>query len=84
MTFTRNQVQLTRPPQGRFFINVKTMKHRQLLLATVLVSFGVLLISAAFIIPPTGVIDPTVLTAFGEILTFAGAIIGIDYRHRDR
>ena len=29
-----------------------------------------------------GVIDPTVLTAFGEILTFAGAVIGIDYKHR--
>ena len=54
----------------------------QLLLAVSLVIFGVLMITAAFIVPPIGVIDPTVLTAFGEILTFAGAIIGIDYRHR--
>lgn len=58
------------------------MKKHQLLLATVLVAFGVLLIIAAFIVPPTGVIDPSVLTAFGEILTFSGAIIGIDYKHR--
>jgi len=57
-------------------------KSQQLLLATTLVAFGVALIIAAFIIPPTGVIDPTVLTAFGEILTFSGAIIGIDYKHR--
>ena len=57
------------------------MKH-QISLAVMLVIFGVVLISVAFFVPPTGVIDPTVLTAFGEILTFAGAIIGIDYRHR--
>lgn len=57
------------------------MKH-QVFLAVMLVIFGVVLISAAFFVPPTGVIDPTVLTAFGEILTFAGAIIGIDYHHR--
>ena len=57
------------------------MKH-QLCLSTSLVIFGVVLIVYSFIVPPTGVIDPTVLTAFGEILTFAGAIIGIDYRYK--
>ena len=56
----------------------------QLLTSVALVTFGVLLLIAAFLVPPTGVIDPTVLTAFGEILTFAGAIIGIDYHHRVR
>ena len=59
------------------------MKHKlQILLAVILVIFGVLLIIAAFIVPPTGVIDPTVLTAFGEILTFSGSLIGIDYHYR--
>ena len=53
----------------------------QLRISVLLVIFGVILLIAAFIVPPTGVIDPTVLTAFGEILTFAGAIIGIDYHH---
>ena len=57
------------------------MKH-QILLALLLVCFCVFLITAAFFVPPMGVIDPTVLTAFGEILTFAGAVIGIDYKHR--
>ena len=57
------------------------MKH-QILLAVLLVCFGVFHITAAIIVPPMGVIDPTVLTAFGEILTFAGAVIGIDYKHR--
>lgn len=32
--------------------------------------------------PPRGVIDPTVLTAFGEILTFAGAVLGLDYSYK--
>ena len=54
----------------------------QIFLAILLVFFGVFLITAAFFVPPMGVIDPTVLTAFGEILTFAGAVIGIDYKHR--
>ena len=57
-------------------------KHSQVLLSVVLVCFGVILIIAAFIAPPLGVIDPTVLTAFGEILTFAGSLIGIDYHYR--
>ena len=57
------------------------MKH-QLYLSTALVLFGVVLIVSSFIVPPTGIIDPTVLTAFGEILTFVGAITGIDYRYR--
>lgn len=54
----------------------------QLLLATLLVLFGVTLITVSFVVPPTGVIDPTVLTAFGEILTFAGALIGIDAKYK--
>ena len=57
------------------------MKH-QILLALLLVCFGVLLITAAFFVPPMGVSDPTVRTACGEILTVAGAVIGIDYKHR--
>ena len=58
------------------------MRNIQLYTSITLVAFGVLLLIAAFIVPPTGVIDPSILTAFGEILTFAGAIIGIDYHHR--
>lgn len=54
----------------------------QICLSVTLVTFGVLLLIAAFLVPPTGVIDPTVLTAFGEILTFSGSLIGIDYHYR--
>ena len=57
-------------------------KNLQICLATGLVIFGVALITTAFFVPPMGIIDPTVLTAFGEILTFAGSLIGIDYHYR--
>jgi len=57
-------------------------KKRQISLAVIMVMFGMGLILAAFIVPPTGYIDPTVLTAFGEMLTFAGSLIGIDYHYR--
>lgn len=64
------------------------MKHAkitlQLILAVVLVVFGVVLIVVAFAFPPAGTIDPTVLTAYGETLTFSGALMGLDYRYRYR
>lgn len=56
----------------------------QLTVSTLLVLFGVILISVSFLVPPTGVIDPTVLTAFGEILTFAGALLGIDAKYKSK
>ena len=50
--------------------------------AWVLVIIGVILIFLGFYAEPVGDITPSVLTAFGEILTFAGAIMGIDYRYK--
>ena len=47
-----------------------------------MVLFGMAVIVAAFITPPTGHIDPTVLTAYGETLTFAGSVLGLDYHYR--
>lgn len=61
-----------------------TMKRLQPILAFTVVVFGVVMITAAFLVPPTGVIDPSVLAAFGEILTFSGSLIGIDYHYRYR
>ena len=54
----------------------------QMFLSVFLVIAGVLLIFAAFIVPPLGEIHYSVLTAFGEMLTFAGTVIGIDYHYR--
>lgn len=54
----------------------------QLYIAVIAVIFGIVLIAVALFLPPAGYIDPTVLTAYGETLTFAGALIGVDYRYR--
>lgn len=50
--------------------------------AFVLVLVGCSLLIAGFIVNPLGVIDASVLTAFGEACTFAGALFGIDYTYK--
>lgn len=45
---------------------------------------GVVLIAIGLFIPPQGEIHPSLLAALGEILTFAGAVIGIDYHYRTK
>lgn len=54
----------------------------QLITAVLLVLIGCGLLIAGFIVAPLGVIDGSVLTAFGESCTFAGALFGIDYTYR--
>ena len=56
----------------------------QLFIATSAILFGIALIAVAIMLPPAGYIDPTVLTAYGETLTFAGALIGVDYHYRSK
>ena len=58
------------------------MKKIQLMTAMVMCSFGSALLIAGFVIPPMGEIHHSVLIAFGEILTFSGSLIGIDYKYR--
>jgi len=60
-------------------------KHRytlQLLTAILLIVVGCGLLVAGFVVPPPGEIHNSVLVAFGEILTFAGALFGIDYHYK--
>jgi hypothetical protein len=59
-----------------------SMKDMQLISAVVLCSFGCVLLVAGFICPPLAEIHHSVLIAFGEILTFSGSLIGIDYKYR--
>ena len=47
-----------------------------------IVIVGLVLLFLGFYAVPIGEIAPSVLTAFGEIATFAGALIGVDYRYR--
>jgi hypothetical protein len=44
--------------------------------------FGCALLVAGLALPPAGAIDSSLLVAYGETITFAGALIGIDYRYR--
>ena len=58
------------------------MKQLQLLTALALCTFGCAMLVAGFVTPPTGEIHHSILIAFGEILTFSGSLIGIDYKYR--
>ena len=46
--------------------------------------FGCVIITVSFFIDPRGEIHPSVLAAFGEILTFAGTVLGIDYKYKSK
>ena len=56
----------------------------QLIAAYLTALFGMVMITVALFLQPLGVIDPSVLTAFGEVLTFSGALLGMDYHYRFR
>ena len=63
----------------------KFSKHRPtvtLLAAVFLLTVGCGLLIAGFIVPPPGEIHDSVLIAFGEILTFAGAVFGMKYHYQ--
>lgn len=59
-------------------------RRLQLGAAVSLVGVGVGLLVWGFAVPPLGHISPSVLVAFGEILTFIGSLFGIDYHYKFR
>lgn len=63
-------------------MNNKTKLNLQLITAVGLVIIGCVLLVLGFIVPPLGIIDNSVLVAFGETCTFAGALFGVDYNYR--
>ena len=60
------------------------MKERiiQLITAAVLSIGGLALLFTGVLIEPQGQIHETLLVAFGEVATFAGSIMGIDYYYK--
>ena len=58
------------------------MKRLQLIIAMTMCTFGCALLIAGYFSPPVGEIHHSLLIAFGEILTFSGSLIGIDYHYR--
>ena len=43
---------------------------------------GIVMIMLCIYIDPEGEIDASILVAYGESLTFAGSLIGVDYHYR--
>lgn len=66
-------------------INEATPESRRtrrivILAAAAVMTVGCGLLIAGMAIPPPGVIDSSVLVAFGEISTFSGALLGINFK----
>ena len=58
--------------------------NAQLWLGVVIALAGVALLFWGLLTPPGGQIDSSVLIGFGEVATFAGSLIGVDYHYRFR
>ena len=56
----------------------------QLIAALILSTGGLILLFGGVFIDPQGEIHSSLLVAFGETATFAGAIFGVDYSYRRR
>lgn len=57
-------------------------KEIQYILAVIMCTAGLVLIFICIYIDPKGEIHYSALVAYGEILTFVGAVFGIDYKYR--
>lgn len=56
--------------------------NHQLYAALAVTALGCALLTAGFIVAPAGQIHQSVLIGFGECLTFAGSLLGIDYHYK--
>ncbi len=56
----------------------------QLITAAILAIGGLVLLFCGVYIAPQGEIHESLLVGFGELATFSGAILGVDYSYRHR
>ena len=63
-------------------MNSKEKESLQFWMAVLITITGIVLLFCSFFAPPKGEIHPSVLAAIGEVFTFAGAVLGIDYRYK--
>ena len=63
-------------------INIKRKLNVQLVLGAILAFTGIVLLFLGFYAVPIGEIANSVLVAYGEVSTFAGALIGVDYSYK--
>ena len=63
---------------------MKSNANIQLITAAILAILGMVLLFCGIYIDPQGEIHETVLVAYGEVLTFSGSLMGIDYHYKQR
>jgi hypothetical protein len=63
-------------------LSAKEKMTIQLWLGVILAVTGIILLWVGLFLPPLGVIDASVLTGIGEVFTFSGSLIGIDYSYK--
>ena len=63
---------------------MKSKANIQLITAAILAIAGLILLFCGLYIDPQGEIHETVLVAYGEVLTFSGSLMGIDYHYKQR
>ena len=63
---------------------MKSNANIQLITAAILAILGMVLLFCGLYIDPQGEIHETVLVAYGEVLTFSGSLMGIDYHYKQR
>ena len=56
----------------------------QLITASVLAIGGLVLLFCGVYIAPRGEIHESILVGFGEVATFSGALMGVDYVYRNK
>ena len=61
---------------------MKNSLNIQIITAAILSIGGMILLYCGAFIDPEGEIDDSLLVAFGEVATFAGALFGVDYTYR--
>ena len=66
-----------------FFLKIMKIEL-QLITAALLSMGGMAMLFCGVFIDPQGQIHDTLLIAFGEVATFAGALFGIDYVYKKR
>lgn len=54
----------------------------QVFMAVALIIAGVVMLFLGFYIEPPGQIHDSVLIAYGEVSTFAGSLLGLDYHYK--
>ena len=61
---------------------MKQKLNIQLIIACIVTLSGLVLLFCGFWINPAGEIHNSVLVGFGEAMSFAGALLGVDYSYR--